>query len=67
MVELGIGVMVVWVHYYFSAAMCCLSLPWLLLLLFHSCVCLSTLKYVCLRVLVCSVIVEARRSVTCAE
>ena len=51
--------MVVWVPYYCSAAVCCLSLPLLLLLLF-----LPVSIYVCLRVLVCLVIVEARRSVT---
>ena len=53
-VGLGVGMMLVWVPYYCSAAVSCLSLPLLLLLLFC----------VCLRALVCSVIVEARRSVT---
>ena len=57
-VGLGVGMIVVWVPYYCSAVVCCLSLSLLLLLFVFSCV------YVCLRVLVCSVIVEARRSVT---
>ena len=52
--------MVVWVAYYCSAALFCLSLPFLLLLLFFFCLSI----YACLRVLVSSVIVEARRSVT---
>ena len=50
--------MVFWVPYYCSAAVCCLSLP--LLLLFCFCVYIFDR----LRVLVCSVIVEGRYSVT---
>ena len=58
-VGFGVGMMVVWVPYYCCAAVCCSSLPLLLLLLLF-CFGMS----VCFRVLVCSVIVEARRSVT---
>ena len=47
-VGLGVGMLVVWVPYYCSAAVCCLSLPSLLLLLFCFPLCVI---YACLRVL----------------
>ena len=45
-IGLGVGMMVVWVPYYCSAAVCCLSLPLLLLLLFCFCLCLCLLARV---------------------
>ena len=45
-VGLGVGMMVVWVPYYCSAAVSCLSLP-LLLLLFCFCLCLAMFASVC--------------------
>ena len=46
-VGLGVGMMVAWVPYYCSAAVCCLSLPLLLLLLFCFCLCLSMFACAC--------------------